>query len=371
MSEPKKKAPAEKSTAEDLDLNDSLTEYIADVKGMRFGALRQKIRTFETFRVGKASFSRRTLVALCVVLGVLAVPLGAVATWAVNTISSQDKYVSAVSNLAQDTQIQEQVATDVTQLVMDRVNLQGVVDNAGGGVLSQINDLVANINGTSLVEELEAAIEPRLSSAVTKFVQSNAFQSVWTTANSQAHAAVLGALQNDTSGVQGIAADGSVTLNLNSVLSEADLSITDIAPIDQALDDMNVSVPLLGKEQVSTLRGYFDLATNLSVWAPIVAGIALLAALIFARKRWLVVAAIGAAFILSAFLPQIAAWYLNTSPPEALTGNGLASMVGLHLSDQVLGQMSQSLGYALPIGVGVLVLGIIGTAVSALVSRSR
>jgi len=296
------------------------------------------------------------VVAILVAIGVLAAPLGVAAKWAHNTVTQQSSYMSVMSGLAHDSDVQNAVASEVTSFVMDRVNLSGMVEDAGGGLLGKLNDFVADLSGKDLVTRLEEKIRPKLTDAVAQVVHSDRFQGLWNQANEQAHTAVLAALNNQTSGVNGLASNGDVTIDLNSIINQASSQVAGIAEISSALDGVNTTIPLLKAEQVDSLRGYYSVLTAFSTWAPIVAVIALAAALVLARKRLLVAALIGVAFVASTFLPQLLDWYVAAEQPAALTGDGLGPIVGRHLSDEVLSQMESTLGYGVPVGFAVLAL---------------
>ena len=198
-----------------------------------------------------------------------------------------------------------------------------------------------------------------MNKAVTNVVNSSQFQGIWTSANQSAHTALLAALENDTEGVAGISTSGDVTMDVSGLLSEAIDQDSRLSFLTEKVESMNVSVPLVEKEQVDSIRTYFDLASSVSTWAPILGGVCLLAALVLAKKRMWVGVAIGLTFMIAAFLPAIIEIYLEVSQPAALTGDALAAQVSRHIVDEAVANSGSALGNFIPIGIAVIVASVI------------
>lgn len=313
------------------------------------------IESFDGVTIGKKKYGRTAVVVALVLIGVLATPIGLAAKWAFNTITHEDSYVSLVSDMAQETSIQQAVSTEVTTLVMDRIDLQGHVA-ANDGWLGKLNDLVGAVTGNDAVTQLETKIQPVLESGVNAFVGSNKFQNVWSTANREAHGAVLAALEDTTTDVNGLTASGDVTIDLSSVVGDLGSDSRVLQLVGSQISSSAVEIPLLKAEQVDSLRPAYSLASSVSVWAPIVGILALIAALVLAKKRVLVGLLIGVAFLLSAFLPFIVDLYVAAAAPAALAGDGLSAQVARHLVDEAVAQSSSGLGYCIPVGIAIIVL---------------
>lgn len=309
---------------------------------------------FDGLTVGKKTYGRTAVVAALVLIGVLAAPLGVAAKWAFNAITSQESYVALVSGLAQEPSIQQAVSTEVTDAAMGYIDLNALAGTQGSGILDKLNDIVGSLTGKDLEQQIETRIRPLLAGTVDSVVASDRFQTLWTSANQQAHGAVLGALENSTEDIAGLTASGGVNLDVTEIITQAVGGNEELGFVAGQVAKQGISIPLMSAEQVDEIRTYFDLAANVSTWAPIVGVVALIAALVLARKRWLVGLAIGATFILSAFLPSLLDTVLAIAQPAGLSGDGLGAQVGRHVLDQAVLNSADALKLGIPIGIGAI-----------------
>lgn len=328
------------------------------------------LEEFDGLTVGGKKYGRSTIVAILVLVGVLATPLGLAGKWAFDTINSQDAYVALVSDMAQEPAIKQAVASEVASLAMNKLDLQSLI-GGDDGWRGKLNSVLGSLTGKDAAAAAEERIRPIVESGVTAFVGSSKFQTVWSGANREAHAAVLGALQDTTADINGLSASGDVTIDLSPVLGEVDTSSQLLALVGNRLLQNSIEIPLLKSEQVDALRPAYSLAASVSTWAPIVGVIALNAALVLARKRWIVGLCIGGAFLLVAFLPTVFEIYLSVAQPAALTGESLSAQVARHIADEAVAQSSSGLGYGVPVGLGIIGVTCVILLVVALRNRSR
>lgn len=322
-------------------------------------SISRHIESFEGLTVGKKKYGRSAVVIALVLIGVLAAPLGVAAKWAFESITSQDKYIALVSGLAQDQDIQQAVAVEVTDRVMGLVDVSAVAGDDGSGLLGKLNDIVGTVTGKDIDEQLSARIRPLLESTVDGVVTSNQFQTLWTDANEQAHTAIIGALEHSTKDIAGLTASGGVDLDVSDILVQAVGDNRELGFLTNQVAKRGFSIPLLSAEQVNEVRTYYDLAANVSVWAPIIGILALLAALVLARKRWVVGVVIGLTFVLSAYLPSLMDTIFALVQPAALSGNSLGAQVGRHVVDQAVLNSADALKMGIPIGIGVLIVTVV------------
>jgi hypothetical protein len=301
------------------------------------------------------------VVVALVLLGVLATPLGLASQWAFDTITDRESYVSLVSDLGRDPNIQEAVADEVTNAALERVDVSSLVEARRDGWIGALDDLIGSVTGSDIATQLEERLRPALTSAVNRFVASDDFQSVWVSANSQAHTSLLAALQEPAT------ADEDIAIDLSAAVNSADTGGVDgqvLSLVSRALQDNPVEIPILTAEQVDALRTGYSVIGSVSTWAPILGVLALIAALVLApsNKRWLVGCAAGFAFIASAFLPAIIELYIAFAQSEVLTGDTLTAQVARHITDEAVTHSSAGLGYGVPVGVAILIVTAIATA---------
>ncbi len=317
--------------------------------------------TSDGLTIGGRTFGREMVVVALVLLGVLATPLGLASQWAFDTITDRESYVSLVSDLGRDPNIQEAVADEVTNAALERVDVSSLLEGRRDSWIGALDDLIGSVTGSDIATQLEERLRPALTTAVNGFVASDDFQSVWVSANSQAHTSLLAALQKPAT------ADEDIAIDLSAAVNSADTGGLDgrvLSLVSKALQDNPVEIPILTAEQVDALRTGYSVIGSVSTWAPILGALALIAALVLApsNKRWLVGCAAGFAFIASAFSPAIIELYIALAQPDVLTGDTLTAQLARHITDEAVTNASAGLGYGVPVGVAILIVTAIATA---------
>ena len=168
------------------------------------------------------------LVALTIVLTFVTVP----AAWARRTALNTDHYVALVGPLAHDPAVQGYLATQITNQVMEAINVPQIVSN----VLPEKAAILAG--------PLSNAVEGFVHDKVLALLQTDTFAQLWADANRFVHEQVLAVLdgQGNTISVR----DGVVLLNLLPLVNAALKSIQTAASglvSNLPLPDISVSEP--------------------------------------------------------------------------------------------------------------------------------
>jgi hypothetical protein len=168
------------------------------------------------------------LVGLTIVLTFATVP----SAWARRTALNTDHYVALVGPLAQDPAVQTYLATQITNQVMEAINVPQIVSN----VLPEKAAILAG--------PLNNAVEGFVHDKVLALLQTDTFAQLWADANRFVHEQVLAVLdgQGNTLSVK----DGVVLLNLLPLVNAALTSIQTAASglvSNLPLPDISVSEP--------------------------------------------------------------------------------------------------------------------------------
>jgi hypothetical protein len=205
---------------------------------------------------------RTTFGTILVLLGcLLAAP--AVAAYALaGEVTDQQRYLDAVTPLADDPAIQQSV--------------------------------VAQINA-ALGDNVPAAAKPFVDQSVNSFVRSEDFKQLWISVNKEAQPEVLAMLRGEDSGSLSVQ-DDAIVLDLGDVATLLkDRLGAEGVPFANQIPKVNASVELISKPAVRQLVPAFDLLEKLSVLLPIVCVVLLIGGVLIAarRGRVLIVAGIG------------------------------------------------------------------------------
>ncbi|MFN8026779.1 MAG: hypothetical protein U0W40_10635 [Acidimicrobiia bacterium] len=150
---------------------------------------------------------RRIFTALLVIVACVLAPLSVVALWAKTTVLDTDNYVSTVSSLASNKDVQDAIATRITDKIMSQ---QDLVDQLEGKLPKRITDRLPKVQDAAHQFVYEASL---------KFLQSSQFQKLWDNANRRVQAQAVAALTGDTGKLK-LKNDGTVTLDLSGVAKE-------------------------------------------------------------------------------------------------------------------------------------------------------
>ena len=196
---------------------------------------------------------RPTLVVLLLVLVGLAAPLSVVARWTHTTVSDTDDYLAVVTPLAKNPAIRTAVTDGVTSAVTDRVDLPG--------------------------------LETLVRSQTRRFVDSDAFASVWTAANREAHRQFVGVVTGSGTGEVTVE-DGTVSLNLAGVIESVKQSLADRGvPGVSLIPVIDASFTIFESDHIVTLQRWFHLLDRSSGPLPFLAGALIAATVVITRAR--------------------------------------------------------------------------------------
>jgi hypothetical protein len=184
-----------------------------------------------------ARISQAAVSAILIVFGVLCLTVAPVAIWGRNLVLDTDRYVETLTPVAGDPGVQQAVITAVDQQVENNLDVTALI----GQVLP---DRAAALLGAPL----QSAVESLVTSVTTKFVQSDAFQTVWVTVNRTAHQQVVYLLTGKRP------ANAAIKLNDNGKL------ILDLAPIVDQVKQRLVAAGLTVAKNVPAVGATIELA---------------------------------------------------------------------------------------------------------------
>jgi hypothetical protein len=171
------------------------------------------------------------LSAVLLVLLTVLVPLSALSAWVDLELDDTDRYLAAVSPLASDADVQDTVATLITDEAMKDID----------------------------VGPLQETVEQFLHDTARSFTTTEAFQRAWDSANRAAHEAVTASLHGD---------DGrAVTIDLAPVIEEVKKElVAGGVPFADRIPVRETSLTLLSADRADDLRSSFRWLRYCSVW---------------------------------------------------------------------------------------------------------
>jgi len=268
---------------------------------------------------------RWTAATVCLIVGCLLLPVGAVALWARTILFNTDRYVETVAPLARDPAVQDAVADRITAEVFAAIDLAGYTDQIIDGLVKR-----------GAPPELAALRQPILNgmrsfarTQVRNVVGTEAFAQAWEQANRAAHDGLVAALKGEQGGTIEVR-NNTVSVNLGAFIATIKPQLVAAGvPLAGRIPAVNVSFPILRSDEIPRLQRAASLLDTLALPLVLLAFLLLAVAVWLApgRRRMLSLAGLAMAVALLALLGALGAgrvYYLNHLPPGTVPPDAAA-----------------------------------------------
>lgn len=229
-----------------------------------------------------------TATVLAVLVALLAIPSVAL-LWMNRQVLNPDRYLATVAPLASNPEVQAQITTRVTDEVMTHLDLN-----------SLLSSMTADLPPTAarglqaLAGPIDSAIEKFVQDTVSDFVSSNAFASVWQTANRTAHKALMSVLTGDGQVVQ--ADNDTITVDLGPIVAEVKTRLVGKGfPLAERIPVVQTQYQLVQSPAIGKAQTWYSIFEVLRWLVPVLALVLLAVALLISpnRRRTLLIAALS------------------------------------------------------------------------------
>ena len=161
----------------------------------------------------RRSAGRSIAVVVCVVVAVLLTTPAVVAYWGQRTLNDTQRYLDTVGPLVHSPEVQDAIATTVTNAIEQQVDIEAVLDEVFAGVITDRPRL------QKLVGPLSGAVNGLIDREVRAFVASDAFADIWVRVNTRAQQALVRLLKGEEGGAVSLQGD-QVVLDLSDVIDQ-------------------------------------------------------------------------------------------------------------------------------------------------------
>lgn len=250
----------------------------------------------------RPSRARSIAAVICLVLaGLLTMP-AAVAYWGQRTLNDTQRYVDTVEPLVSSPEVQDVIATKVTDAIEKQVDIEAILNNVFAGVITDRPRL------EQLVGPLSAAINGLIEREVRAFIASDEFADLWVRVNTRAQQALQRVLNGEGSGAVSLQGE-QVVLDVNEVIDQVKqrlvargLTLVENVPIPET----DRQIVLVEAPQLKQLRTIYAFGNPVARWLLPIVGVLYLLAFVLARRRPRMAVAIGALLAANALLVALA-----------------------------------------------------------------
>ena len=260
------------------------------------------METVETTVGGHRRTWRSIAAVVCVVLAVLLTTPAAVAYWGQRTLNDTQRYVDTVGPLVNSPEVQDAIATKVTEAIQSQVDVEAIINDVFAGVITDRPRL------QQLVGPLSGAINGLIDREVRAFIASDAFADIWVRVNTRAQQVLVRVLGGEETGAVSVQGD-QVVLDVSEVIDQVKqrlvargLTIVENVPIP----DVDKQIVLLDAPQLKQARTIYAFANPLARWLIVVVAGLYLAAVLLARRRPRMTAIVGLGLAVNALLVALA-----------------------------------------------------------------
>ncbi|HEX6886868.1 MAG TPA: hypothetical protein VF143_02080 [Candidatus Nanopelagicales bacterium] len=238
--------------------------------------------------------ARRIIAALLIIVATVLAPVAIVGLWAERTLTDTQVFVETIAPLADDPQVRQVVATEVSGSLVAAVDAENRINEALGKLSGPLAGLV---DSEAVVSSLAAGINGAIESGVQSYTQSDRFGELWTAIATDLQRAFVAAINRDTTDAAVTLQQGQLVLNTKVAAEkvQAELVAKGVPFADQ-LDkvpgrDIELADTPRLQTAVDVLRVVLPVASWL--WAVVLAMLVLGAVLWRPRARGLMWAGLG------------------------------------------------------------------------------
>ncbi|MET9270646.1 hypothetical protein [Kribbella sp. NPDC003557] len=268
----------------------------------------------------RPSKGRAAAVVICLVLAALLTAPAALAYWGQRTLNDTTRYVNTVGPLVNSPEVQNAIATKVTDTIQEQVDIEALLNDVFSGVITDRPRL------QRLVGPLAAAINSLIDRQVREFLASDEFADLWTAVNTRAQQSLQRILSGDQSGAVSLQGD-QVVLDVSEVIDRVKQRLVDRGlTIVQNIPVPNVDkqIVLLEAPQLKQIKNIYAFANPVAKWLIVVVAGLYLVALVLSRRRPRTTVIIGAVLAANALLVALAVSVGRQLFSDALAGTVFA-----------------------------------------------
>ena len=276
--------------------------------------------------------ARSIVAGIVLTIAVLMAPIAAMGTWARLQLVDSDRFVETFAPLAQDPDVQDFVADQVSAAIHEQVDFDAVV----GELFDGLRALDIPPRAASALSLLQAPAASGLTSLVDgvihDVVASDQFADIWAQSLRVTHERAVAIMQNSPDTALQLADDGVLSLDLGVVVDRVKAALTaQGVGIADLIPEIDRSIPIAQADALVLVRTVYQIAVVAGFWLPwVVLGLVVLG-IGLARNRpralfWTSAGFAAAFLLLSAGLGIGRTFFIGAVSPSIMTAAAAQSL---------------------------------------------
>lgn len=308
---------------------EELERLRAEVTDLRRGAAGQPPAPLAPRTRSARSWWRSLLAVLFIAVACVLAPLSVTSVWARSEVTDTDRYVATVAPLAHDPAIQEAITTNLTNIVFQYVDIQGIAQQSLSAIAQR--DIVPPAVAAqlpALAVPLANGVRSFTSDRIGQVVASGTFATAWDQANRTAHEQLVNALTGQGGAVS--VQNNAVRVDLAAFLTVVkERLVANGFTLAERIPTVNATFTVFESADVGKVQRLFNLLNTVGYWLPLIlVALAALGIYLAPNHRLAFIGTglgVAAAMAVTALALQLArAKYLNGVPPAVLPPDAAA-----------------------------------------------
>jgi hypothetical protein len=216
------------------------------------------------------TWGRAVLAVLLIAVACVLAPLSVVSVWARSEVTDTDRYVDTVAPLAHDPAVQDAITTNLTNIVFQYVDVQGIASQALNALAQRdILPPAAASQLPALAVPLANGVRSFTEDRIGQVVASDTFAAAWDQANRSAHEQLVKALTG-----QG----GAVSVQNNAVRVDLAAFLTVVKErlvasgftLAERIPAVNATFTVFESADVGKIQRAFNVLDTIGYWFPLI-----------------------------------------------------------------------------------------------------
>lgn len=213
--------------------------------------------------------ARAALAVVLVLLAALLAPIAVIGGWARAELVDTDRFVQTFAPLAEKPAVQSFVSDQVVGAIDGSVDIDALVNEIFDGIDELGLPPRAAAAAGLLRGPAAEGVRSMIRTAVERLVASPQFAGIWSGTLRETHSRAIAMLQGDPNTALQLADDGTISLQLGSVIAEVKRALdAQGMTFADRIPEVDRSIPILASDSLVLMRTLYQLSVAVGTWLP-------------------------------------------------------------------------------------------------------
>lgn len=235
----------------------------------------------------KKSAGRAWLSSILIIVAMVLTPVAIVSHWATSEVTNTERFVSTLSPLASNPEVQQVVIDEVSGVIKESVDIPKLTDSLFTGLAQALNlPEPAQKALEMLSTPVASGVDALITDVVTKAVESDAFQQAWTKTLTLTQEQTVALLSGDPESLIQLSNDGTLTLPLKPIIVDIKAALVKQGVgFANAIPEVDKSITLGKIPELALARVIYQVGVGVGTWLPWIVALMFAVGIFAARNR--------------------------------------------------------------------------------------